>query len=104
LGKLSSSAADNDAAAALLHPEVGMYVALGGGATHLKEAVSRLESVFSAAGASREAGGDQAAPRGLRGYAGLLHFDAGRGARGTGDKPAEGKGRATKSKAGGKKR
>jgi hypothetical protein len=84
--------ADNDAAATLLHPEVGMYVALGGGATHLKEAVSRLESVFSAAGALREVAGDQAAAGRVRGYAGLLHFDAGHG----GHKPAGGKGKTRK--------
>jgi hypothetical protein len=60
------SAADNDAAATLLHPEVGKYVALGG-APHLTEAVSRLESVVSVGD-----GGDQPRPNALRGYEGLL--------------------------------
>jgi hypothetical protein len=60
-------AADNQAAATLRHPEVGMYVALGGGATHLTEAVARLERVAGA-----RAAGDEAAPAALRGYADLL--------------------------------
>ncbi|HMG34186.1 MAG TPA: hypothetical protein VKM94_09635 [Blastocatellia bacterium] len=62
---------DNAAAAALLHPEVGKYVALGGGATHLTEAVSRLDEVFGgiAAGATDRRG---TAPAAMRGYAGLL--------------------------------
>lgn len=58
--------ADNDAAAVLLDPQVGMYVALGGGATHLTDAVARLEQVFGMAE------GDQPAPKALRGYEGLL--------------------------------
>jgi hypothetical protein len=37
------SKADNDVAALLLNDEVGKYVALGGNARHLKEAVSRIE-------------------------------------------------------------
>lgn len=61
------STADNDAAAALLHPEVGKYVALGGGASHLTEAVSRLENVLSMADE-----GDRPAPKALQGYEGLL--------------------------------
>jgi len=96
------SDADNNAAATLMHAEVGMYVALGGGATHLKEAVSRLEEVFSRARASKDAG-DRAAPGRLKGYAGLLHFDAGPGARGV-DKPAAGKRGKAARKPGGKKR
>jgi hypothetical protein len=60
------STTDNDAAATLLDPEVGMYVALGGGASHLREAVSRLESVLSMGEA------DQPRPQALRGYEGLL--------------------------------
>jgi hypothetical protein len=44
---------DNDAAAELLHPEVGKYVALGGGANHLTEAVERLSRVM---GVTEEAG------------------------------------------------
>jgi hypothetical protein len=59
--------ADNDAASLLLHPQVGMYVALGGGASHLTDGVSRLERVFAMA---RER--DQQAPKALRGYEGLL--------------------------------
>lgn len=58
---------DNDAASQLLHPQVGMYVALGGDAPHLTDAVSRLDRVF---GIARE--GDQPAPKALRGYEGLL--------------------------------
>ena len=50
---------DNDAAAELLHPEVGKYVSLGGGANHLPEAVVRLSRVM---GVSEEAD-DRAAPR-----------------------------------------
>lgn len=65
--------ADNAAAAELLHPEVGTWVALGGGATHLGEAVSRLSKV---AGTGKKRGGRAAAAAGqanaLRGYAGLL--------------------------------
>jgi hypothetical protein len=58
--------ADNEAAAMLLHPEVGKYVALGGG-DHLVEAVQRLEQVTALAGE-----GDAEGPRVLRGYEGLL--------------------------------
>lgn len=39
--------ADNDVAALLLHDEVGMFVALGGRANHLKEAVSRIREAIS---------------------------------------------------------
>src|SRR6266851_4988501 len=62
--------ADNEAAATLLHHEVGMYVALGGGAKHLTEAVSRLTNVFPEEGAKRAA--DKGAPAAMRGYEGLL--------------------------------
>jgi hypothetical protein len=58
--------ADNEAAATLMHPEVGMYVALGGG-DHLVEAVDRLERVAALAGE-----GDADPPRLLGGYADLL--------------------------------
>jgi len=58
--------ADNEAAAALLHPEVGMYVALGGGAPHLEEAVSRLEGVAASAE------GDQPGAKALRGYEDIM--------------------------------
>jgi hypothetical protein len=59
-------AADNEAAATLLHPEVGKYVALGGG-EHLVEAVERIGRV-----AGRNGRGDEGRPRVLRGYAGLM--------------------------------
>jgi len=61
------STADNDAAATLLDPQVGMYVALGGGASHLTDAASRLERVVSIADER-----DQPAPKALRGYEGVL--------------------------------
>jgi hypothetical protein len=64
------STTDNDAAATLLNPEVGMYVALGGGASHLREAVSRLERVQSMGVEV-----DQPRPQALRGYEGLLPSD-----------------------------
>lgn len=60
------TAADNEAAAALLHPEVGKYVALGGG-DHLVEAVNRIQQV-----GSMEGEGDEAGPRVLRGYGDIL--------------------------------
>ncbi|MEV0371794.1 hypothetical protein AB0I10_18510 [Streptomyces sp. NPDC050636] len=60
------SRADNDVAAALLHPEVGKYVALGG-APHLREAVNRLNSVSEIAMA-----GDQPEPAVLRGYQDIM--------------------------------
>ncbi|MGH3024044.1 MAG: hypothetical protein ACRDNI_10340 [Gaiellaceae bacterium] len=56
--------ADNEAAALLLHPQVGIYVALGGGANHLHEAVARLDL-------AGEVGTGDAAPAALRGYDGL---------------------------------
>jgi hypothetical protein len=60
------TAADNEAAAMLLHPEVGKYVALGGG-DHLVEAVTRIQQV-----ASMEGEGDEARPRVLRGYGDII--------------------------------
>ena len=67
------SQVDNDAAATLLHPQVGMYVALGGGAPHLTEAVARLERVAALGEqASALTEGGQPAPKALRGYQGLL--------------------------------
>jgi hypothetical protein len=39
--------ADNEVAAALLHREVGMVVALGGGAEHLEEGTSRIRKTVS---------------------------------------------------------
>jgi hypothetical protein len=59
--------ADNEAAAALLHPEVGKYVALGGGAPHLTDAVARLEQVAAIGGE-----GDQPGAKALRGYEELM--------------------------------
>lgn len=68
------SSTDNDVAATLMHPEVGMYVALGGGANHLTDAVSRLTSAFPSAMGGAAAGDahESAAPAALRGYQGLL--------------------------------
>src|SRR5439155_21032674 len=60
------SVSDNEAAATLLHPEVGKYVALGGGAEHLVEAVQRIQKV-----AAMEGEGDEAGPLVLRGYSDL---------------------------------
>ncbi|MEO6525260.1 MAG: hypothetical protein ABIP93_01415 [Gemmatimonadaceae bacterium] len=69
---------DNDAAAELLHPEVGKYVALGGGADHLTQAVRRLERVMGAAevgdedsGALRTGTATAERPKALRGFKGL---------------------------------
>jgi hypothetical protein len=59
---------DNHAAGLVLHPEVGKWVALGGGAYHLPEAVRRLQEL-SDASAARDAGG---APRLLEGFDGLM--------------------------------
>lgn len=61
------STADNEAAALLLDPAVGMYVALGGGALHLTDAVARIEQVHRMRDRT-----DQPAPRALRGYEDLL--------------------------------
>jgi hypothetical protein len=58
--------ADEEAAAILLHPEVGKYVVLGGG-DHLLEAVERLDK--AAALASQR---DLEEPAALRGYEDLL--------------------------------
>lgn len=63
------SSLDDQAAGILLHPQVGAYVALGGGATHLTEAVSRLTSLSAADGTSD---GAAAQPSALRGFEGLL--------------------------------
>lgn len=83
------SATDNDAAALLLDDEVGMYVALGGDAPHLVEAVSRLQNL--AAGADSGDGGG-APPKALRGFAGLLPAGA-QPAPGGGDAPVATAGR-----------
>jgi hypothetical protein len=67
---------DNAAASTLLHPDVGKWVALGGGAYHLTEAVERLEASMASA---EVAPGDVAlgtppplGAKALRGYAGIL--------------------------------
>jgi hypothetical protein len=66
------SSTDNDVAATLMHPEVGMYVALGGGADHLETAVERLTRVFSPGGGGTEDSAAGLAPAAMRGYEGLL--------------------------------
>ena len=43
---------DNHAAGLVMHPEVGKWVALGGGAYHLQEAVRRLHTLSGAAAAA----------------------------------------------------
>lgn len=68
---------DNDAAAELLHPEVGKYVALGGGANHLTEAVERLTRVMSGMEVADERDTRRTTtttagrPKALRGFEGL---------------------------------
>ncbi len=74
---------DNDAASTLLHPEVGMYVALGGGANHLTEAVSRLNKVFSSSNSRTADGAGASAPAAIRGYDGLLPGADGRDSAGS---------------------
>ena len=85
---------DNEAASTLLHPQVGMYVALGGGADHLTEAVERLERV-------RAAEGDREAPRALRGLRDIMPRRRGGGRpstrkKTTTRKPGRGKGTTRK--------
>lgn len=76
------SSNDNDVASTLMHPEVGMYVALGGG-DHLQTAVERLTRAFSSAGGTADSDGG-AAPAAMRGYDGLLNGIA----TGASDSPA----------------
>ncbi|MEP7055813.1 MAG: hypothetical protein ABI912_11245 [Actinomycetota bacterium] len=64
------SEADDQAANILLHPQVGQYVALGGGATHLTEAVSRLDSLTGTA--AGDSNGRKGRVKALRGFEGLL--------------------------------
>jgi len=85
------SDADNSAAATLLHPEVGVYVALGGG-EHLTEAVSRLNEV-SSGGGTGDARSKGPAPSALRGYAGMLPANG----RAVGKVGAKGRGKARRS-------
>jgi len=67
---------DNAAAANLLHPEVGKWVALGGGAHHLTEAVERIQATVDLGDAKARGvaadttPADDAGP--LRGFAGIL--------------------------------
>jgi hypothetical protein len=69
---------DNEAVANLLHPEVGKWVALGGGAYHLKEAVERLHATLAAANLGAADITADAVPevKALRGYAGILPEDS----------------------------
>ena len=60
--------ADNEASALVLHPEVGKWVALGGDAYHLTEAVRRLGEL----GGGAADAGDRPAPRLLAGFEDLL--------------------------------
>jgi hypothetical protein len=56
-----------------MHPEVGKWVALGGGAYHLREACRRLQSLRETAAPARAGVRDSsAAPRVLDGFADLL--------------------------------
>jgi hypothetical protein len=63
------STGDNDAASTLLHDQVGMWVALGGDAPHLSEAVDRLTGL---AGSWQERADGAEAPLALRGFEGLM--------------------------------
>ena len=84
-----ASDADNAAASLLLDPEVGLWVALGGGADHLPEATARIN--LAAGGASGRGDADAAVPAtaatatqpgaatALRGYAPLLGTGPGGG-------------------------
>lgn len=63
---------DNEAAALLLHPQVGMFVALGGDAEHLHEAAARLDL-------ARELGPKDATPAALRGFDSLAPASAASG-------------------------
>ena len=84
------SVSDNEAAATLLHPEVGKYVALGGGAEHLVEAVQRIQKV-----AAMEGEGDEAGPLVLRGYSDLAPISRRAAARSGGAKRRQKTGRTT---------
>lgn len=65
--------ADNDAAAILLNDEVGKYVALGGNAPHLTDAVSRLSQLAALDGGEGDmARGAAPAAKALRGFDGIL--------------------------------
>jgi hypothetical protein len=79
---------DNNVAATLMHPEVGMYVALGGGANHLTDAVDRLSRMFANGGGTGDSADGGGTPSALRGYDGLLK-DLPSGGGGTSDKAAK---------------
>jgi hypothetical protein len=61
-----SNAADNRAAGLVMHADVGKWVALGGGAYHIKEAARRLYALWDTATAS------DLAPGLLKGFDGLM--------------------------------
>lgn len=83
---------DNDVAATLMHPEVGMYVALGGGANHLTDAVDRLSRVFANGGGAGDSADGGGAPSALRGYDGLLkNLPSGGTSDKSAKKPSKGK-------------
>jgi hypothetical protein len=63
-----TSDADNHAAGLVLHPEVGKWVALGGGAYHLHEACRRLCQLSDTAASARDVGGSPV----LRGLGDLM--------------------------------
>jgi hypothetical protein len=66
-----ASDADNHAAGLVMHPEVGTWVALGGGAYHLPEATRRLVSLGQAA-AQGGPGDGAGTSKLLDGFAGLM--------------------------------
>jgi hypothetical protein len=101
------TALDDEAANILLHPQVGQYVALGGGAMHLTEAVSRLDSL-TGGGGRRDANARAVRPQALRGFEGLLppsqiELDQPRRERVTADVPRKRTTKAT-SPSGGRRR
>jgi hypothetical protein len=83
---------DNAAASLLMDPEVGLWVALGGGADHLTEATARIDLVAgnasgrrdtrSTARATSELAAADTTPRALRGFAPLLDAMENGGGRG----------------------
>ena len=86
--------AENQAAALVMHPEVGKFVALDGGATHLEEAVDRLSSLAGSGGAAADmlgmadsaSGAAVSKTRVAGAFAGLLGGPR-RGGGGTSDSP-----------------
>jgi len=94
-----TTATDNQAAANLLHPEVGKWVALGGGAYHLSDAVTRLQSTLDLEGlAARDVATDSVpSVPALRGFAGMLP-EPGAADRGDGARRGKTSSRAARSK------